>query len=172
MDLSAFITKLYGMLLALSFSADIDAPADAAPSSPAPAPASSKAAVPSGAVLDALFRALDLIFSPRSSGATAAPWRSAAFGKRLLTAALHWPARGALRTLDFVGGLLAKDSTLAALLGTEDRVGNGVYRADVDDPQLSSPFGTAFFELHALAGGHWDARVRAEAGKLLNFAGR
>lgn len=86
-----------------------------------------------------------------------------------MTASLHWPPRAALRALDFVGGLVAKDPKLGAMLATEDRVFNGVYRADVDDPQLSNPFGTSFFELHALHTQHWDPRVRLEAGKLLNF---
>lgn len=161
MDLSDFIARLYSMLLPLSFSADIDAREPASPAGPG---------APGGAaVLDSLFRALSLIFSPRSAGATAAPWRAAAFAKRLLTAALHWPPRAALRALDFVGGLLAKDGKLGALLATEDCVSDGVYRADVDDPQVSNPFATSLFELHALHTRHWDARVRAEAGKLLDF---
>ncbi|KAF8188421.1 nucleolar complex-associated protein 3 [Pholiota molesta] len=174
MDLSAFITQLYSMLLSLTFSSEIDAhtpsPSTSGPTGPTatpPAPSSSPSS--STSVIDMLFRALNLIFSPRSSGTSAPPWRSAAFGKRLLTAALHWPPRAALRALDFVGGLVAKDRTLEAMLATEDRVFNGVYRADVDDPQLSNPFGTSFFELHALHTQHWDPRVRREAGKLLNF---
>ncbi|KAF9480132.1 NOC3p-domain-containing protein [Pholiota conissans] len=178
-DLSAFITQLYSMLLSLTFSSEIDAEAHAhAPSASRSGPtgpsatlssSSSSSPSPSTSVIDMLFRALNLIFSPRSSGTSAPPWRSAAFGKRLLTASLHWPPRAALRALDFVGGLVAKDSKLEAMLATEDRVFNGVYRADVDDPQLSNPFGTSFFELHVLHTQHWDARVRAEAGKLLNF---
>lgn len=116
-----------------------------------------------------LFRALEIVFSPRTFGAAAPPWRAAAFAKRLLTAALHWPPVAALRALDFVGGLLAKDSKLAALLSTEERALDGAYRADVDDPQLCNPFGTCFWELVALGGQHWDPRVRAEAEKVMAF---
>jgi nucleolar complex protein 3 len=120
-------------------------------------------------VADMLFRALNIVFSPRTFGTAAPPWRSAAFAKRLLSASLHWPPDTTLRTLDFVGGLIAKDPKLEALLSTEDRTFNGIFRPDIDDPQLCHPFGTSFWELHALRTNYWDAKVRAEAGKLLNF---
>ena len=153
MDLNDFITNLYAMLLPLSFSIEIDAQ---------PLPNSTS-------ILDVLFRALNLIFSPRTSGTTASPWRSAAFSKRLLTVSLHWPTAAVLRSLDFVRGLVAKDPKLEAMLATEDRIFNGVYRADVDDPQLCHPFESSFWELHALYRQHWDPRVRMEAEKLLNY---
>ncbi|KAJ7343520.1 nucleolar complex-associated protein-domain-containing protein [Mycena albidolilacea] len=142
-DLSDFISALYALILPLSF---VD---------PGTGPA------------DMLFRALNIVFSPRTFGAAAPPWRAAAFAKRLLTAALHWPPAVALRALEFVGGLLAKDPTLAALLSTEERALDGAYRPDVDDPQLCNPLGTCFWELVALSGQHWDPRVRVEAQKVM-----
>ncbi|KAJ7470731.1 nucleolar complex-associated protein-domain-containing protein [Mycena latifolia] len=142
---SDFISRLYALILPLSLADPGTGPADM------------------------LFRALDIVFSPRTFGAAAPPWRAAAFAKRLLTAALHWPPAAALRALEFVGGLLAKDIKLAALLSTEERALDGAYRADIDDPQLCNPFGTCFWELVALAGQHWDPRVRAEAQKVMAF---
>lgn len=173
LDLSEFISQLYVIILPLSLASDIEAapgPSSTAAAATttttsAGAPGSRAARAPSTA--DLLFRALTLVFSPRSLGASAPPWRSAAFAKRLLGAALHWPPATALRALDFVGGLVAKDPKLEALLATDDRAANGVYRAEIDDPQLSHAFGSAFWELFALLRDHWDARVRAEAGKLL-----
>ncbi|KAJ7172512.1 nucleolar complex-associated protein-domain-containing protein [Mycena filopes] len=144
-DLSDFISRLYSLILPLSL------------------------ADPGSGPADMLFRALNIVFSPRTFGAAAPPWRAAAFAKRLLTAALHWPPAAALRALDFVGGLLAKDIKLAAMLSTEERALDGAYRADVDDPQLCNPFGTCFWELVALGGHHWDPRVRAEAEKVMAF---
>jgi nucleolar complex protein 3 len=73
-----------------------------------------------------------------------------------------------LYALEFVGGLVAKDSKLEALLTTDDRTFNGVYRPDIDDPQLCNALGTSFWELQALRR-HYDHRVRAEASKLLNY---
>ncbi|KAF8902119.1 nucleolar complex-associated protein-domain-containing protein [Gymnopilus junonius] len=151
-DLTDFINTLYAILLPLSFSEIHNGPK-----------------APDPLVLDTLFRALNLIFLPRASGISAPPWRSAAFSKRLLTACLQWPPAAVLRALDFVSGLVAKDAKLEAMLSTEDRIFNGVYRADIDDPQLCHPFESSFWELHTLHRYHWDPRVREEAGKLLTL---
>lgn len=143
-DLSDFINRLYAVILPLSLM------------QPPPT--------------DMLFRALDIVFSPRTtSGSVGPPWRSAAFAKRLLTASLHWPPEAALQAIEFVGGLVAKDAKLEVLLSTEDRMYDGVYRADIDDPQVCNPFGTSFWELHMLYGRHWHSGVRTEAGKLIRF---
>lgn len=120
-------------------------------------------------VADILFRALNIVFSPRTFGAAAPPWRSAAFAKRLLTASLQWPPAMAIRVIDLVGGMVAKDAKLEALLSSEDRTFDGVYRPDLLDPQLSNPFGTSFWELQALLQHHWDANVRKAALELANY---
>jgi nucleolar complex protein 3 len=151
-DLSDFISHLYALILSLSLVPNIDSKVDISPSTE-----------------ELLFRALNIIFSPRTSGAAAPSWRSAAFAKRLLTAAVHWPPSTALRAIEFVAGLVAKDSKLAALLSSEDRIFNGVYHPEIDDPQLCNAFGSSFWELHALHENYWDARVREEARKLLSI---
>ncbi|OJT15869.1 Nucleolar complex protein 3 -like protein [Trametes pubescens] len=160
-DLSDFINRLYAILPQLALMPDVEAPP------PRAARASARAAPPPSTA-DVLFRALHLAFTPRSSAAAAPPWRSAAFAKRLLSAALQWPPASAVRAVELVRELVERDPKLGALLSTEDRAGDGVYRADLDDPQLSNPFGTSFYELHALAGRHWAEAVRGAAGKLLN----
>jgi len=160
------------MLLPLTLSDDMD--------NHSPRPLSTTCGILENASLaDLLFRALDLIFNPRTSGgisagigtsATHPAWRTAAFAKRLLTASLHWSSSSAvLRTLQFVQTLIARDPKLGALLSTEDRIFNGVYRPDVDDPQLCQPLETSFWELHVLHRHHWNPAVRDEAGKLLNY---
>lgn len=153
-DLNDFISSLYAVILPLSLMDDIAAIQPGHPHS----------------VADMLFRALDIVFSPRTAGSAGPSWRSAAFAKRLLNASLHWPPATALRAIDFVRGLIAKDLKLEALLHTEDRIFDGIYRPDVDDPQLCCPFGTSFWELHVLHEAHWHAKVREEAGKLLSFS--
>ncbi|KAH7916052.1 nucleolar complex-associated protein-domain-containing protein [Hygrophoropsis aurantiaca] len=120
-------------------------------------------------IADMLFRALNVIFSPRSSGSAALAWRSAAFAKRLLVASLNWPSSTALRALEFVDGLIAKDPKLEALLSTEDRTVDGVYRPEIDDPQLCHPFGTSFWELQLLRQYHYDPLVRESAHKLFHY---
>jgi nucleolar complex protein 3 len=191
-DLSDFTTQLYALIQSLSCSLtpEIDA---ASPSSsgrkgaapPTPSPRGATAASASaGAVMvtttgsatassavmtstsDLLFRALHLAFAPRAS---VPPWRAAAFAKRLLTAALHWPGSVALRALEFVAKLVAREPRLEALLSTEDCTVDGVYRPDVEDPQLSNPFATSAYELYLLQTAHVDARIRGAATNLANY---
>lgn len=147
---------------------------------------------------DLLFRALNLIFAPRTSGSamgvtmtdkqskyslfntsiqtgtgtntSGTSQRAAAFIKRLLSASLHSSSSSTvLRTLDFAKTLVAQYPKLEAMLSTEDRIYNGVYRPEVDDPQLCNPFETSFWEVHVLHARHWDPRVREAAGGLLNY---
>jgi len=158
-DLSNFITRLYSIILPLSLMHDIERHP----------PSSFKSDVRNNqpqSVADMLFRALNIVFSPSSTRNASPLWRSAAFAKRLLIASLNWPPATALRALDFVGRLIAKDPKLEALLSTEDRIVDGVYRPDIDDPQLCNPFGTSFWELHILRRSHFDARVREAAKDL------
>lgn len=96
-------------------------------------------------------------------------WRSAAFAKRLLIVSLQWPPSCALRALEFVESLVAKDPKLEALLSTEDRRVDGVYLPEIDDPQLCHPYGTSFWELSVLKQHHYDSRVREAAHSLSNY---
>ncbi len=167
MDLSDFNTQLYGLVQSLSLAPELDA----APRQPriagiATATTAAAAAAANATTSDLLFRALHLALAPRTA---VPPWRSAAFAKRLLTAALHWPGVVALRALEFVARLVAREPQLEALLSTEDRTVDGVYRPDVEDPQLSNPFTTNAYELHLLRTAHVDAQVREAAVNLMNY---
>ena len=100
-----------------------------------------------------------LVFPARSS-IISSPVRTAAFAKRILIASLSFPATTTLRALEFIQGLLVNEPKLQALLATEDRAADGIYRPDLDDPQLSNPFGTSFWELAHLVETHCDNRVK------------
>ena len=183
-DLSDFTTQLYDLIQSLSLTPGFDAAPTSrrsAPSSPshrgitagtsasastAPVMVATTASAVMPSTSDLLFRALQLAFAPRAS---VPPWRAAAFAKRLLTAALHWPGAVAQRALDFVAKLVAREPRLEALLSTEDRTVDGVYRPDVEDPQLSNPFATSAYELYLLQTAHVDAQVREAATKLANY---
>ncbi|KAL0946935.1 hypothetical protein HGRIS_013095 [Hohenbuehelia grisea] len=197
LDLSDFVTRLYALILPLSLMPDIDvAPgvstrtgheasstssASASTSHPTrstsasnkqpPARGATQAPSPSPSVADLLFQSLALIFGARAVGGPPPPWRAAAFAKRLLTAALQWPSGPALRALAFAKGVIARDGALEALLTSApgDRVGDGVYRADVDDPQLCHPLGACLWEVHVLRRSHPDGQVRAVAAQLANY---
>ena len=119
---------------------------------------------------DMLFRALNLAFSNKSPAtAKPPPWRLAAFSKRLVMASLHFPPATASRALQFVVSLFARESKLEVLLSTDDRIADGVYRPEVDDPQVSNPFASNLWELQILATRHADSEVRKVAVELLSF---
>lgn len=161
-DLTDFVNHLYAIILPVSISMQVDAP-------PSSVFVSKFGNSKPASIADMLFRALNIVFSPRSTGNTAIHWRSAAFSKRLLIASLNWPPSSALRALEFVESLVAKDPKLEALLSTEDRRVDGIYLPEIDDPQLCHPFGTSFWELSLLQQHHYDSRVRDAARSLSNY---
>lgn len=163
-DLTDFINLLYALIVPLSITAGIESPINSRASR------NSKAVNKGDTPADMMFRALNLAFSPRSSSSKHPPWRSAAFAKRLLTASLHFPPSTALRALGFVRILLVKEPKLEALLSTEDRISDGIYRPEIDDPQLCNPFATNFWELQLLAERHSSEEVRQGAADLMVFS--
>ncbi|EMD38522.1 hypothetical protein CERSUDRAFT_73003 [Gelatoporia subvermispora B] len=158
-DLTDFISHLYAILPSLALMPDLETP-------PTSAFKSDVRVSKPQSTADMLFRALQLVFTPRTSASASPPWRSAAFAKRLLTCAMHWAPATAARAMDFVAMLVERDAKLEALLSTEDRSVNGAYRPDLDDPQLSNPFGTSFWELLLLSRTHWVAGVVDHARKV------
>ncbi|KAG9318448.1 nucleolar complex-associated protein-domain-containing protein [Chiua virens] len=159
-DLNDFVNHLYAVILPISERLQVDDPCHTSGSR------TSQTHQPS--IADMLFRALTMVFSPRTAGRTL-PWRSAAFAKRLLIASLNWPPGVALRALDFVESLVMKEPKLETLLSTDDRHADGVYLAEVDDPQLCYSFGTSFFELLQLQQRHYDSRIRESARRLSSY---
>lgn len=172
-DLGDFVNFLYGIILELALVPGIEDSPDktqSRKSTPPAVAAPARRASNQSTMADLLFRALSLVFTTRSSAHDNPSWRSAAFAKRLLTAALTWPPHTASRAIDFVRTLLVRDPALEALLSTEEKVASGVYRPDVPDPQLSGALNTAnFWELRLLEKQHWDPRIRLEARGLMRF---
>lgn len=120
---------------------------------------------------DMLFRALSLAFANRGPATgKSPPWRFAAFAKRLATACLYFPPATAKRALQFILSLMAREPKLEGLLSTEDRIADGIYRPDVDDPQLSNPFASNFWELQLLSSRHTEADVRRLSSEVLAFS--
>jgi nucleolar complex protein 3 len=115
-------------------------------------------------VVDLLFRALNTILMPKFTKAPS--YLLAAFSKRLVNLSMHTNPDTTIRILDFVKDLLGSDAKLEALLSTEERMTNGIYRDDVDDPQLCNPFAAVWWEVLVLEELHYDERVRQSAHAL------
>ncbi|CAE6492248.1 unnamed protein product [Rhizoctonia solani] len=157
-DLNEFVQHLYSLIIPLSLSANIEASSQT----------STGKSIHLASSADLLFRALNKVFAPRTASTAHPPWRIAAFAKRLLTASIHFPPASSVRALEFVHALTVKHPQLDALLGSEDRAANGVYRPDVDDPQLANAFASSAWEVQLLSS-HWDEGVRTAALSIVNF---
>jgi nucleolar complex protein 3 len=175
-DLADFVTELFALLRPLAVDTSIEDPPELTEATAAAAARQRRAGVakatsdrPPAHTLSTsalLFRCLDAIFFPRYFGRQMPPVRCAAFGKRVCEAALTFPPHTAAEALGFVRRLAAKEPKLANLLDTEERMFDGVYRPDMEDPQLTNPFTTSLYELDTLAEKHWGVKVRSEAKRL------
>lgn len=170
-DLGDFVNYLYAIILELATVPDVEK---------VPTPTSkavvqtekgelTASRVEAKSLADLLFRTVYIVFSPRASAGSIPPWRTAAFAKRILISSLSWPSATVLRALEFVEAMLVKEPKLEALLSTEEQTADGVFRGDLDDPQLCNAFASNFYELRLLAGSHWDETVRKEALQLTNY---
>ncbi|KAJ3174945.1 Nucleolar complex protein 3 [Geranomyces variabilis] len=88
--------------------------------------------------------------------------RVAAFVKRLATVALHLPPHAVLACLSIIRSLVIRFPRLESLLDAEGRIGTGVYRPLLEDPELSNPFATNMWEL-SLFLHHYHPTVRTMA---------
>ncbi|GHJ84066.1 hypothetical protein NliqN6_0468 [Naganishia liquefaciens] len=176
LDLNDFVVHLYNLLIPLSLDTSIEQPPrnrQGKMIQPSVAPAVNAASRPKktsvqlATTADLMFRCLHLIFFSRHSHTSnSPPWRAAAFAKRLLECSMHLPTATALKSIDFVKQLIAKEAKLEAFLSTEDRTADGIYRPDIEDPQLVNAFATNFWELGMLEREYWDESVRTAAAKL------
>lgn len=162
-DLSDFITQLFGLLRPLSLDTGIEDPPLLTTSTLAPGKSRHRPAVHTETTASLLFRCLNHIFFSRHF--VSPPYRAAAFAKRLLEASCLLPPATAAKTVTFVRQLVGRYQKLEGMLDSEERMADGVYKAEMDDPQLVNPFATSFFEVQPLIR-HWDITVRAEGRKL------
>jgi nucleolar complex protein 3 len=68
--------------------------------------------------------------------------------------------------LEFLEKLLVNEPRLQALLSADDRSRNGLYRPELDDPELSNPFASSLWELSYLAQYHSDDKIKTKSKEL------
>ena len=178
-DLSDFINVLYALLRPLSLDTGIQDPPPTSRLLSATSAKADKNAIrplhlgrpppkqPNLASLPTsvlLMRCLHTIFFSRHTASP--PWRSAAFIKRWTECSLLVPPQLAKSVIEFVRTILGRDEKLEGMLDSEERMADGVYKADMDDPQLVHAFATSIYETQLLERRYWDKRVRAEGKKL------
>src|SRR5699024_1853926 len=73
--------------------------------------------------------------------------RVQAFAKRLSIAMLHMPDKSIIASLKILDKMIKKfHTTVPSLFSTEDRVANGVFHMDVDEPEHSNPEAATIWE--------------------------
>lgn len=88
--------------------------------------------------------------------------RVAGFVKRLCTVSLQSEANSSMAFLAYVKSFLQSHTKAQALLDSES-MGTGVFRPDVNDPELSNADSTTVWELAFLGTGHFHPAVRSVA---------
>lgn len=88
--------------------------------------------------------------------------RVAGFVKRLCTVSLQSEANSSMAFLAYVKSFLQSHTKVQALLDSES-MGTGVFRPDVNDPELSNADSATVWELAMLGTGHFHPAVRLVA---------
>ncbi|WVR00141.1 hypothetical protein IAU59_007283 [Kwoniella sp. CBS 9459] len=163
-DLADFINHLFALLRPLSLDTGIEDPPILPPTSRVKA-TDKNAGVHTLSTSALLFRCLNASFFSRHSGRSP-PYRTAAFAKRLTECALQFPPLTAKASIAFARGLMSKEAKIEGLLDTEERMADGVYKAEMDDPQLVNPFATSLWEAGILGDKYWERGTREEMKKM------
>lgn len=164
-DLTAFITHLYTLLLPLTLSPTFETRPPTAPSLHLP-----RSSISTLSASSLLFLCLSRIFL--TSRLPNPPLRSLSFTKRLLISSLHWPKDSAISTLNFLKALILKERKLEALLNSEDRKRDGKYRYEFvgGDESLAGAENALAWELGLLEQDHYDDEVREKARELAGWS--
>lgn len=165
-DLTFFTTHLYATLLPLSLSPDLELSTKSLrlPDPNDPTPPSKRVNV--STEIEMLIRALNTIFFQQNANKSNTPIRIAAFTKRLMTASLNMPEKSALAILGMLNKMAWRHQRrLQGLFSTEDRVGDGTYKMDIDEPEISNPYAATIWET-VLLKKHYSPKV-AKAAKQL-----
>lgn len=165
-DLTFFTTHLYSTLLPLSLSPDLELSTKSLrlpdPNDPTPPPKRINVSTE----IEMLIRALNTIFFQQNANKSNTPIRIAAFTKRLMIISLNMPEKSALAILGMLNKMARKhQQRLRGLFSTEDRVGDGTYKMDIDEPEISNPYAATVWET-VLLRKHYSPKV-AEAAKEL-----
>ncbi|KAK9368360.1 nucleolar complex-associated protein-domain-containing protein [Lipomyces kononenkoae] len=190
LDLSFFITYLYGIIIPLSVSPDIEYSSKSLrlddPLQGEEVVGKHEEKVNLATDMEMVIKAFDAMFFNKhyktvSFGTgTNNNLRMVAFAKRLCLAALHFPDKSCYAAIKIMENLCIRYSSrsgtngsdikggsgaLAALFTTEDRVMNGVYQPEIDEPELSNPAAANIWETFLLEK-HYSPRVAESARKL------
>jgi nucleolar complex protein 3 len=85
-----------------------------------------------------------------------------------MTCCLSWPPNLVIKVLDLLGEALVKYDFLSGMIDRTDSKGSGHWRGEADDPQMTNPDATVWWELSVLQT-HYSEKVREKAVRLSSF---
>ncbi|ODV79115.1 uncharacterized protein CANTADRAFT_80679 [Suhomyces tanzawaensis NRRL Y-17324] len=171
-DLSKFISSLYGLLTDLSLDADLEfSHKSLRLADPLSQSEFDKPAVNVSTKSELLLRCLDFIFFRSKNGTVP---RATSFTKRLHMSILHTPEKTSLATLKFIGKLTARyDNAIKGLWNTEERISGegsyvlGIERLDREVELERSNSGAATLWENVLLDKHYCPMVRDGSRSLM-----
>lgn len=169
LDLSFFTTHLYETLFPLAMNPDVEISAKSLRLADPLDPNSSREhKINVRTESEMALRALEEVLFRNKSGSIVHS-RLAAFTKRLIVCALHYPERSALASVAMVSRLARRNqSKLEGLFSSEESVGDGVYDIVVDEPELSNPLAATIWETLLLEK-HYSPKIAEAAKELPNL---
>ncbi|CAN6596408.1 nucleolar complex-associated protein 3 [Trichomonascus vanleenenianus] len=102
-----------------------------------------------------MVRAFESIFFKQKS---VSRLRVQAFAKRLAIAMMHFPEKSTIASLRILDKMNKKFTITNSLYSTEDRVANGLYHMEVDEPEQSNPEAATIWETVILEK-HYDPTI-------------
>lgn len=93
--------------------------------------------------MEMVVKSFDFIFFKNRAANTL---RAEAFAKRLMVSGLHMPEKSILAALKTLAKMTRRYNVLSGLYTTEDRITNGVFRMEVDEPEHSNPEAATLWE--------------------------
>ncbi|VVT54885.1 uncharacterized protein SAPINGB_P004311 [Magnusiomyces paraingens] len=93
--------------------------------------------------MEMVVKSFDFVFFKNRAANTL---RAEAFAKRLMISGLHMPEKSSLAALKTLAKMTRRYAVLGGLYSTEDRITNGVFRMDIDEPEHSNPEAATLWE--------------------------
>ncbi|KAA8901325.1 hypothetical protein TRICI_006086 [Trichomonascus ciferrii] len=174
LDLSFFINHFYSALFALSLNPDIEFShktlrLDDPLGSEQGIHQELQRKVDISTETEMVVRAFEAIFF-KQKRSNIGRLRVQAFAKRLSITMLHFPEKSTIASLKILDKMIKKfHTTIPSLFSTDDRVTNGVFHMDVDEPEHSNPEAATIWEI-VLLEKHYDPKIAKAARSVLHTA--
>lgn len=163
-DLSSFINALYKVIPYCAIDSDLEFSHKSLRLVDPLSETMQKPSVNVATKIEIILKSLDSIFFRSKNGSNI---RLSAFTKRIYQLLLHVPEKSSIALLKFTENLMARHQEICGLYSTEDRISNGSFSMEIDDPNRANPQAATLWET-VLLQKHYCPAVRKGAATLFN----